>query len=53
MKGGVAMGCAPFSCAVAVDSAEAGGYLGPIQSAPEGLAHEDAERHSLHLFELF
>jgi len=40
---GLAKACAFFSCVVAVDSAGAEGYLGPTQSAPEGLAHEDAE----------
>ena len=42
-KGGVVVGCAPFSWAATVDSAGAEGYLGSTQSAPEGLAHEDAE----------
>ena len=42
-KGAWPWAAPPFSWLATVDSAGAEGYLGSTQSAPEGLAHEDAE----------
>lgn len=42
-KGAWPWAAPPFSLAATVDSAGAEGYLESTQSAPEGLAHEDAE----------